>query len=366
VAAVKAIVDKAVADAAVIGNQPVGKATADITTAFAGSPAVRDDRASESTLGNLVADSLVDALKAPELGAAEIGVVNPGGLRNELYYAPDGTITYAEANAVLPFVNNLWTTTLTGAQFKTLLEQQWQTNPDGTVPSRAYQQLGLSKNVNYTYDAARTAGDRVTAIRVNGALIDPAKSYRIGTFSFLATGGDNFRIFTSGTGTKDSGLVDRDAWIKYLQTHNPVSPDFARRSAAVANTTAAEVKSGDSITLAVSKLDLTSLGSPANTSLRAEFTDAAGTVTGLGTVPVTAGAATVDKKVPAGAAAGTGTLVLTAVESGTVVKADVVVKATVPVPPQCTAPVPPTKWYDIAGWIKYTIAWVKYQKCLRG
>ncbi|MCB5273225.1 Endonuclease YhcR [Arthrobacter sp. SO5] len=366
VAAVKAIVDKAVADAAAVGNQPVGKVTADITTAFAGSPAVRDDRASESTLGNLVADSLVDALKAPELGAAEIGVVNPGGLRNELYYAPDGTITYAEANAVLPFVNNLWTTSLTGAQFKTLLEQQWQTNADGTVPSRAYQQLGLSKNVNYTYDAARAAGDRITSIRVNGRVVDPAKSYRIGTFNFLATGGDNFRIFKSGTGTKDSGLVDRDAWIKHLQTHNPVSPDFARRSVAVVNTTAAQVKSGEAITLAVSKLDLTSLGSPANASLRAEFTDAKGTVTALGTVPVTAGAATVDVKVPAGAAAGTGTLVLTAVESATVVKADVLVAASAPVPPTCTAPVPPKKWYDVFGWIKYTIAWIQYQKCLKG
>ncbi|HSO16493.1 MAG TPA: ExeM/NucH family extracellular endonuclease [Arthrobacter sp.] len=366
VAAVKAIVDKALADAAVVGNQPVGAVTADITTAFGGSPAVRDDRANESTLGNLVADSLVDSLKAPELGGAEIGVVNPGGLRNELYYAPDGTITYAEANAVLPFVNNLWTTSLTGAQFKTLLEQQWQTNPDGTVPSRAYQQLGLSKNVNYTYDAARAAGDRVTSIRVNGALIDPAKSYRIGTFNFLATGGDNFRIFKSGTDTKDSGLVDRDAWIKYLQAHSPVAPDFARRSVAVVNTTAAEVKSGEAITLAVSKLDLTSLGSPANTSLRAEFTDAKGTVTALGTVPVSAGAATVDVKVPAGAAAGTGTLVLTAVESATVVKTSVLVAASTPVPPKCTAPVPPTKWYDFKGWIKYTIAWVQYQKCLKG
>jgi len=366
VAAVKAIVDKAAAEAAVIGDQPVGKVTADITTAFGGSPAVRDDRGSESTLGNLVADSLVDALKAPELGAAEIGVVNPGGLRNELYYAPDGTITYAEANAVLPFVNNLWTTSLTGAQFKTLLEQQWQTNPDGTVPSRVYQQLGLSKNVNYTYDAARAAGDRVTAIRVNGALIDPAKSYRIGTFNFLATGGDNFRIFKEGTGTKDSGLVDRDAWIKYLQTHNPVSPDFARRSVAVVNTTAAEVKGGDPITLAVSKLDLTSLGSPANASLRAEFSDAKGTVTALGSAPVASGAASVALKVPAGAAAGTGTLVLTAVESGTVVKAEVKVATSAPVPPKCTAPVPPKKWYDIFGWIRYSIAWIQYQKCLRG
>jgi 5'-nucleotidase len=370
VAAVDAIVKKALADAAVIGNQPVGAVTADITTAFtpdpAGGPAKRDDRASESTLGNLVADSLLDSLQPADLGGAEIGVVNPGGLRNELYYAPDGTITYAEANSVLPFVNNLWTTSLTGAQFKTLLEQQWQTNPDGTVPSRAYQQLGLSKNINYTFDAARAAGDRITSIRVGGALIDPAKSYRIGTFSFLATGGDNFRVFKEGAGTKDSGLVDRDAWITYLQEHNPVSPDFARRTVAVTNTTAAEVKSGEAITLGISKLDLTSLGSPVNTSLAAVFTDAAGKATALGTVPVSAGAATVSLAVPAGAAEGTGTLTLTAAESGTVVKADVKVAANGPVPPVCKAPVPPTKWYDALGWIRYAIAWVQYQQCLRG
>ena len=34
VAAVKTIVDKALADAAVVGNQPVGAVTKDITTAF--------------------------------------------------------------------------------------------------------------------------------------------------------------------------------------------------------------------------------------------------------------------------------------------------------------------------------------------
>lgn len=336
-AAVDDIVRKALEAAAEIGNQPVGSVTADITTAFTPAtettPAKRDDRASESTLGNLVADSLVDALKAPDVGGAEIGVVNPGGLRNELYFAPDGTVTYAEANSVLPFVNNLWTTSLTGAQLKTLLEQQWQTNPDGTVPSRPYLQLGLSKNVNYTNDAARPAGDRITSVRVNGAVMDPAKSYRIGTFSFLATGGDNFRIFKEGTGTEDSGLVDRDAWIQYLQEHTPVSPDFARRTVALVNTTAAEVKGGDAMIMTVSKLDLTSLGSPVNRSLTAVFTDAAGTATALGTVPVSGGAATVNLAVPAKASPGAGTLTLTAVESGTVVRTAVTVVASRPAPP---------------------------------
>jgi len=123
VAEVRRIVDAALAEAEVVGARPVGSVTGDITTAFTpdgedeDTLPERDDRASESSLGNLVADSLVETLSAEGLGGAEIGVVNPGGLRSELYYAPDGTITFAEANAVLPFVNNLWTTTLTGAQF---------------------------------------------------------------------------------------------------------------------------------------------------------------------------------------------------------------------------------------------------------
>src|SRR5690606_14566128 len=130
-----------------VGSQPVGSVTGDVTTAFSGGSYVdgryvgsapgtttgRDDRSRESTLGSLVADALVDTLSAPERGGAQIGVVNPGGMRAELLHAPDGTITYAEANAVLPFVNNLWTTTLTGAQVVTMLEQQWQTNADGTI-----------------------------------------------------------------------------------------------------------------------------------------------------------------------------------------------------------------------------------------
>jgi len=252
------------------------------------------------------------------------------------------------------------------AQFKTLLEQQWQTNVDGTVPSRPYQQLGLSKNINYTYDAARPAGDRITGIWVNGAVMDPARQYRIGTFSFLATGGDNFRIFKEGSNAKDTGLVDRDAWIKYLRVHNPVSPDFARRSVAVVNTTAAEVKAGEPLALAVSKLNLTSIGSPANTALKAIFVDSKGAATTLESVPVTAGTATVNLKVPAAAAEGTGTLVLTAVESGTVVKALVTVAESGPNPPLCTEPTKPTQWYDVVGWLRYAWAWLEYQKCLRG
>ncbi|WP_407341512.1 ExeM/NucH family extracellular endonuclease [Pengzhenrongella phosphoraccumulans] len=328
VAAVKTITDAALAAAAITGNVQVGKVLADITTAYTPNPdptkpPIRDDRASESTLGNLVANSLRSSLADPVRGGAEIGVVNPGGLRAELLYSPDGVVTYAEANAVLPFLNNLYTTSLTGAQFKVLLEQQWQRDAAGNIPSRPYLQLGLSDNVSYTYDATLAEGSRITSISVNGAPIDAAASYRIGTFSFLTSGGDNFRIFTQGTNTRDSGLVDRDAWTAYLTANSPASPDFARHAVAVTGIPAS-VGTGAQVTLGVAKLDLTSLGSPANTGLTATWEGSAAAPT---TLAVAAGAANVVVTVPDDVV-GNATLVLVASPSGTTVRVPITVTKT--------------------------------------
>jgi 5'-nucleotidase len=329
VAAVKTIVDAALANATTVGNVAIGSVSRDITTAFSGGTitngvytgGTRDDRARESALGMLVADSLVASLADPNRGGAEIGVVNPGGLRAELFRGTDTVITYAEANAVLPFVNNLNTITLTGAQFKTMLEQQWQRQLNGVVPSRPYLQLGLSSNVSYTFDPTLPEGSRITSITVNGSAIDPARGYRVGTFSFLAEGGDNFHVFRSGTERRDSGLIDRDAWIAYLGTNAPVAPSFAKRGA-VASPVPTTVTPGSRLTFSVSQLDLTSLGAPANTS-------ATVTVGGVqvATVPVSGGTASIDVTVPS-VPSGTQTLVVTASPSGTRVTLPVTVAPT--------------------------------------
>ncbi|SDQ51684.1 Predicted extracellular nuclease [Arthrobacter crystallopoietes] len=330
VAEVRRIVDAALAEAEVVGARPVGSVTGDITTAFTpdgedeDSLPERDDRASESSLGNLVADSLVETLSAEQLGGAEIGVVNPGGLRSELYYAPDGTITFAEANAVLPFVNNLWTTTLTGAQFKTLLEQQWQLDADGNVPSRPFLHLGLSDNVSYTYDPDAERGSHITGVWINGEQLDETRGYRIGTFSFLAQGGDNFHVFKEGTDTRDSGLIDRDAWIAFLEQNSPLSPSFHRRAVALTGVPAA-VEPGQQVSFEVAKLDLTSLGAPVNTELTLRYEPADSVASTLGTFNVADGAATVSFTVPDELSEGVFTL--TAAESGTLVRLPIQIPA---------------------------------------
>ncbi|WP_342777002.1 ExeM/NucH family extracellular endonuclease [Miniimonas arenae] len=343
VAEVKTIVDAALAYADVIGAEPVGSVTADITTAFAGGSYVngvwtggtRDDRASESALGNLVANSLVESLSAPERGAATIGVVNPGGLRAELLRGADGVITYAEANAVLPFVNNLWTTTLTGDQVIEMLEQQWQTTATGTVPSRPFLKLGLSENVSYTYDPDPDGdgvllgdlddqGRHITSVTVDGAPIDEAGQYRIGSFSFLLQGGDNFRIFTSGTDTRDSGLIDRDAWIDYLRDASPLSPDFAKQAVAVEPVE--PVVAGGTLAVTLSRFDLTSLGAPQNTTATALLGG-----TAVGTATVSGGSVTLNVVVPATTPVGQQLLTVRLAPSGTEVTIPIEVEAAPPV-----------------------------------
>ncbi|WP_166139289.1 bifunctional metallophosphatase/5'-nucleotidase [Nocardioides ochotonae] len=322
VAEVKGIVDAALAKAAEIGNEPVASITGDITTAFVNGG--RDDRAAESTLGGLVANALWEGMS--DITDVDLGITNPGGLRAELLFAgdtaanpanTDGVVTFAEANAVLPFSNTVATVDLTGAQLDEVLEQQWQRDDKGEVPSRPYLQLGLSENVRVTTDPTRTEGDRVTSIRIDGKLVDPAATYTVSTLSFLAAGGDNFRAFAKGRMT-DTGLLDADLWRGYLAGQSPISPDFARQQVVVSGN--GTVVAGRPGALEVSMLDLTSLGSPANTTLDVSWTKGTETVQ-VGDVVVVAGAARVPLDLPA--RAGGGTLTLRAEPSGTTIEVPV-------------------------------------------
>ncbi len=304
---VKTIVDAALAHAAEIGNTPVGSITGNITRALSGGSYVdgkytggtTEDRQSESTLGDLVANSLRDGLPK-EIGTADLGITNPGGLRADLKFAgdttsnpanTDGVVTYAEANTVLPFVNNIWTVDLTGAQLKAVLEQQWQ--PAGA--QRPFLALGLSDNVQVTQDAGKPEGSRITSVVINGEPIDLAKHYTVSTFSFLGTGGDNFTAFTQGT-SKDTGLVDRDLWIQYLKDHSNIAPDFARQQVAESGLPKSVV-AGDKVSFSLSKLNLTSLGSPENTSV-AVYLRSARESRKVGDFPVANGTANVSFTAP--------------------------------------------------------------------
>jgi hypothetical protein len=65
---------------------------------------------------------MLAATKAPDAGGAQIALVNVSGVRVTL---PAGDVRYADAFSMMPFGNNLVVMTLTGAQLKAVLEQQY-------------------------------------------------------------------------------------------------------------------------------------------------------------------------------------------------------------------------------------------------
>ncbi|WP_165355218.1 ExeM/NucH family extracellular endonuclease [Nocardioides oleivorans] len=361
VSTVKTIVDAALAKAAVVGNQEIGRITGDITTAHTGGTqgaggytgGSRDDRASESTLGGLVANALRDG--AAKFAKPDLGITNSGGLRAELTFKGDtssnaanvdGVVTYAEANAVLPFNNTVAIVEMSGSTLKSVLEQQWQSVLSGPAPSRPYLQLALSDNVEVTADKSKPAGERITSVRINGVLLDPAKTYTVSTLSFLAAGGDNFRAFTQGKSV-DTGVLDGQLWRDYLATNKPLSPDFARQQV-FATGLPSELTAGQAASFQLgtatggtvapitgTTLDLTSQGSPATTKVTATLVNGS-TRTTIGEFPVTAGVASINLTVPAGTPTGA-TVELVAAPSRT--RVTLPVKAGTTTPPT-TDPTP--------------------------
>ncbi|RAX48768.1 bifunctional metallophosphatase/5'-nucleotidase [Arthrobacter sp. AQ5-05] len=215
---VATIVEAASKQAEVVGAQKIGNISANILRGGTNG----SNRGVESSLGNLVADMHLWATSNENFGGipAQIAFMNPGGLRADLLYGTDGTVTYKDAASVQPFGNTLFTMDLTGAQIKSVLEEQWQ--PDGA--SRPKLHLGISGGFSYTYNPNAARGEHITSMSHRGEPIANDTVFRIVTNSFLATGGDNFFTFAQGTNVADSGQIDLVAGIEYFQSHPMVDP----------------------------------------------------------------------------------------------------------------------------------------------
>jgi len=210
-----ALVDRYAAAVAPIASRLIGHLTAP-------APHAVDDF--ESPAADLVADSMLAATRAPEQGGAQVALVNATGVRVDL---PGGDVRYDQAFAMMPFGNNLVVMTLTGAQIKEALEQQYKgsirpglTRPSAMVPSAG---------VNYAVDMSKPAGGRVSDIRFNGKALDAAAKYRVVVNNYLASGGDGISAFTEGTDITDKGIIDLDALVAWIAPgRTPPQPERIR------------------------------------------------------------------------------------------------------------------------------------------
>jgi len=99
--------------------------------------------AGESPMGDLIADSQLAATRA--LGA-QVALMNQGGMRMDISLDEgQDQVNYGQVATVQPFNNSLTLLTLSGAQLKELLEQQWQDGGMGFYP------LQPSASLTYRY-----------------------------------------------------------------------------------------------------------------------------------------------------------------------------------------------------------------------
>ncbi|HEU4945879.1 MAG TPA: bifunctional metallophosphatase/5'-nucleotidase [Kribbella sp.] len=177
------------------------------------------DDSQESPLGNLIADAqLADPSTITNGQTPVVAFMNPGGIRADLV-STNGAVTFGAAFTVQPFNNYLVSMDLTGAQIKTLLEQQF--SGANQQSNKVLQVAGIT----YTWNPAAAPGSKVVAdsIQIAGQPLADATTYRIVTNNFLSDGGDGFGAFTSGT-NKFFGGLDIDAFANYLTAHDPYTP----------------------------------------------------------------------------------------------------------------------------------------------
>jgi 5'-nucleotidase len=172
----------------------------------------------ESVLGDIIADAQLAATRSDKDGGAAIAFTNPGGIRTDIAKKEDGAVSYADVFASQPFRNQLVTLTLTGAQIKDMLEQQW-------LDPKRPRILQVSKGFSYTWDNAKPYGEHVAAdpLSLNGARIEPAQTYRVTVNNYLSVGGDGFTVFKDGKAPLTGGY-DADALDAYFKANSPLSP----------------------------------------------------------------------------------------------------------------------------------------------
>ena len=198
----QALVSRYATAVAPIANKVVGQLTEKATT---------DADDGESAAADLIADATLAATKAVENGGAQLALVNATGVRVSL---PAGEVLYKDAFSMMPFGNNLVVMTLTGAQLKAAIEQQYAI-PIKTGRTRP---AALASSDGFTYTVTMTMPEetRVSDMRLSGKPVSPNGRYRVALNNYLASGGDGLSAFTQGVDVTDKGIIDLDALIAWI------------------------------------------------------------------------------------------------------------------------------------------------------
>ena len=209
----------------------------------------------ESTASDLVAESYrywladIDPMEQPPASTHYVGVVRADDLKADFRYRStgdyhgevpadqvDGLFTVDEVHNVSPDDKDMGYRTMTGADLKALIAQQWRPGADP-----ASVQLGLSANVDVIVNAAAQSEDgaapTIREIRVDGQVLGDTDTVVVASTTELLTGGAGFTL-PNGSGVVNVGSLGRDITANYLASFNQqvLKPSYAKRQVGVSVT----------------------------------------------------------------------------------------------------------------------------------
>lgn len=150
----------------------------------------------ESLLGNWTADVMVEGSTATGMEPADVGLVNVGGLRNNM---PEGIVHAGDIYLISPFQNTLVVLEMRGDDLQELMRN---------IAAVGGEAVSASVRMSITGDG------RLVDVTVRGEPIDGKRIYTVATLDYLAEGNDKMYALRKAIRRHETGMYTRDVMME--------------------------------------------------------------------------------------------------------------------------------------------------------
>lgn len=165
----------------------------------------------ESLLSNWAADVMVEGSTATGLPAADMGLVNIGGLRNNM---PEGVVTRGDIILISPFENQLVVLEIKGKHLIELMHNIAAVGGEGVSSSV---RMVISKD------------GKLISATINGKEISRKRIYTVATLDYLAEGNDKMYALKKAKKRHEIGLKTREVLMESLIKHRIIDSKIEGR-----------------------------------------------------------------------------------------------------------------------------------------
>jgi|GEM_PF-1516057 len=159
----------------------------------------------ENEIGNLICDAMLDYSKA------DIALQNAGGFG--IGSITSGDITRESFDNIIRYDNSLILITLTGEEILRVLKYSMENIGKGPFLQVA--------GVKFKYSKSKK---EIIEIKINNNDLNKSSFYKVAINSWIANGGDGYKIFTEITDKEDLCILHREVLYNYLENKKIITP----------------------------------------------------------------------------------------------------------------------------------------------